>query len=73
MTYTIAITFNDFPNVIHIMPFEHRGATVVELKIPVKHPRTGLPTMVYYRNTSLRGKKIYRYSEGQPAGEALGG
>jgi hypothetical protein len=71
--HTIAITFNDLPDVIHILPFTHQGAGVIELKLVFPHPRTNKRTTVYYRRTSLRGRNIYYYSEGNKAGEALGG
>jgi hypothetical protein len=73
MIKTLAITFNDEPNVIHLGSFNQAGASVVELKLQVMHPRTKLPTWVFYRRTSVRGKNIYFYSEGNRAGEALGG
>jgi hypothetical protein len=70
---TLAIRFNEHPEVIYLMPFNHSGASVVELALMVQHPGTGLPTKVIYRNTSLRGKRIYYYSEGTASGEARGG
>lgn len=71
--HTLAITFNDFPNVISMAPFTHSGAGVVDLKIYVQHPRTNKPVWVFYRRTSTRGKNIYYYSEGNRAGEVIGG
>lgn len=73
MIKTLAITFNDEPNVVHLYKWDERGASVVELKLQTKHPRLEIPVMVYYRRTSLRGQNIYFYSEGNRAGEVLGG
>jgi hypothetical protein len=70
--YTCAVTFNDEPSVIHVAKFmmDARG---VPLKLLLQHPRSEQGVWVYYRGTSTRGKKLYRYSEGTRAGEALGG
>lgn len=73
MVKTFAIKFNDQPNVIHLARWEERGASVVELKLMVEHPRLKTPTIVYYRKTSVRGQNVYFYSKGSKAGEALGG
>lgn len=73
MIKTLAITFNDEPNVTHLAKWNEAGASVVELKMQLKHPRLDHPVIVYYRRTSTRGRNIYYYSEGNKAGEALGG
>jgi hypothetical protein len=73
MIKTLAVTFNDEPNIIHLYKWNEAGASVVELKLQTKHPRLGHPVMVYYRRTSLRGHNVYFYSEGNRSGEALGG
>ena len=70
--YTVAITFNDLPNIIHIAKFM-MDAKGVPLSMEFFHPRLNAPVKVIYRGVSSRGKKIYRYSEGHRAGEALGG
>jgi hypothetical protein len=70
--YTMAVTFNDLPNVIHIAKFM-MDAKGVPLSMTFNHPRSSQPTKVIYRGVSNRGKKIYRYTEGNSAGEALGG
>lgn len=70
--YTMAVTFNDEPNVIHIGQFM-MDAKGVPLSMIFNHPRSGKPVKVIYRGVSSRGKKIYRYSEGNRAGEVLGG
>jgi hypothetical protein len=70
--YTCAITFGDEPNVIHIAKFmmDARG---VPLNMIIMHPRKKQEVKVIYRGVSSRGKKLYRFSEGTRAGEALGG
>lgn len=73
MIKTLAVTFNDEPNVIHLFKWNEAGASVVELKIQAQHPRLKTPVMVFYRRTSTRGQNVYYYSEGTKAGEALGG
>lgn len=73
MIKNLAIKFNDEPNVIHLTPFNQAGASVVELKFQLMHPRLKIPTVVYYRKTSVRGSNVYYYSEGNKAGEVLGG
>lgn len=73
MKYNLAITFNDFPNITHITTFMQNGASVIDLKLVFTHPRTGLNTNVFFRRVSNKGKNIYFYSEGNRAGEALGG
>jgi hypothetical protein len=73
MIKTLAVTFNDEPNVIHLYKWNEAGASVVELKMQTRHPRLGHAVIVYYRRTSLSGKNIYYYSEGNRAGEVLGG
>jgi len=73
MSHTLAITFNDDPDVIYIAPFNHDGANVVELKLQVMNPKTKNIATVYYKRTSLRGRNIYYYSEGSSGGEIRGG
>lgn len=70
--YVVVVTFNDFPNVIHFSKFmmDSKG---VPLSMEFLHPRLNCPVRVIYRGVSSLGKKIYRYSEGHRAGEALGG
>jgi hypothetical protein len=73
MKRTLAITFKDEPNVIHLESFVHQGAAVIDLKLQVLHPRLKIPVVILYRRTSTRGSNVYYYSEGTKAGEALGG
>jgi hypothetical protein len=70
--YTILITFNDEPNIIHFMK------SMLDSKSPPRfldfnHPRLNKVVRVIFRGVSKRGKKIYRYSEGTKDGEILGG
>lgn len=73
MSRFIAVNFNDLPNILHLIKYTHHGASVVDLKLQIKHPRNGEVVIVYYRKTSLRGNNVYYYTEGTKAGEALGG
>ena len=70
--YTLAVSFNDEPNVIHFLKFT-LDAKVVPLSFDLNHPRSGEPVKVIYRGTSKRGRRIYRYTEGSKSGEVLGG
>jgi hypothetical protein len=70
--YTMAVTFNDYPNVIHVAQFM-MDAKGVPLSMQFRHPRLNTAVKVIYRGVSSRGKRIYRYSEGTRAGEVLGG
>jgi hypothetical protein len=70
--YTLAIKFNDEPNVIHIMKAPMDSKTPPRF-LDFNHPRLNQVVRVIFRGVSSRGKKIYRYSEGNKAGEILGG
>jgi hypothetical protein len=70
--YTLAIKFNDEPNVIHFLKAPMDSKTPPRF-MDLNHPRSKRPVRVVFRGVSSRGNKIYRYSEGTKAGEILGG
>lgn len=69
---TLAIIFNDEPNVVHFIKFmgDFRN---VPLSMNFNHPRLGVPVKVIFRGVSSQGKSIYSFREGTRAGEVLGG
>ena len=70
--YICALSFNDYPNVIHLAKFL-MDAKGVPLKIPLNHPRKNEVVFVHYRGTSKTGRKLYFFKEGNDVGEIRGG
>jgi hypothetical protein len=70
--YTLAIKFNDEPNVIHLVKMA-MDIISPPRHLDFNHPRLNSAVRVVFRGVSSRGKKIYRYSEGTKAGSILGG
>ena len=70
--YAIAVKFNDEPNVIHFFKAPMDSKSPPRFLV-FDHPREEREVKVVFRGVSSRGKKIYRYSEGNKAGEVLGG
>ena len=70
--YSLAISFNDEPNVYHYVKFL-MDAKGVPLSLDMQHPRTGQVTKIVYRGTSTRGSRLYFFREGTSVGEVRGG
>lgn len=66
------VRFNDLENVIALgmVPIDFG---IIPLKLQVPHPVTQKIIVVHYRGVSTKGRPIIRYSQGNKAGEALGG
>jgi hypothetical protein len=70
--YTLAVKFNDEPNIIHVLkcPIDSKSPPRF---LDFNHPRLGMSVRVYFKGVSTRGRKLYRYGEGNGAGAILGG